>query len=143
MSDKFANRILNAAEQPTVLSGVHSGGAHESVLQAFHVLAIVRDWLEAGVPSEQMLEMIDAIRELSKWLKPDPVPVLLDRVRPGSVFETLQGVRAVKSEYHYDNGGAPQCILLASGEYAHFTLGGKEWVRVVWGPSQWDTEATE
>lgn len=37
----------------------------------------------------------------------------------GAVFETESGTRAVKSEYHYDNG-ACKCILLDSGEYAHF-----------------------
>jgi hypothetical protein len=37
----------------------------------------------------------------------------------GAVFETIDGTRAVKSEYGYDNGGC-ECILLASGEYAHF-----------------------
>lgn len=37
----------------------------------------------------------------------------------GTVFETLAGVRAVKSEYRYPNG-EPLCVLLASGEYAHF-----------------------
>lgn len=39
----------------------------------------------------------------------------------GTIFETREGVRAVKSEYRYSNEyPAIQCILLASGEYAHF-----------------------
>lgn len=38
----------------------------------------------------------------------------------GAVFETIDGTRAVKSEYGYDNNGGCQCIILASGEYAHF-----------------------
>lgn len=41
----------------------------------------------------------------------------------GAVFETKDGVRAVKSEYCYDNDGAIECVLLASGEYAHFAQG--------------------
>src|SRR5712664_2283770 len=43
----------------------------------------------------------------------------------GAVFVTLAGVRAVKSEYHYENGDC-LCVLLASGEYAHFAGGDDE-----------------
>ena len=43
-------------------------------------------------------------------------------LRPGAIFETLSGVRAVKSEYHLPNGN-PRCILLESGELAHFANG--------------------
>lgn len=43
----------------------------------------------------------------------------LGQLRPGAVFATEDGVYAVKSEYYYPNGQC-QCILLASGEYAHF-----------------------
>lgn len=35
------------------------------------------------------------------------------------MFETKDGCRAIKSEYRYPNGGH-ECVLLASGEYAHF-----------------------
>jgi hypothetical protein len=46
----------------------------------------------------------------------------LEKLPKGAIFETEEGCRAVKSEYHY--GNAPdsqwQCVLLASGEYAHF-----------------------
>lgn len=39
----------------------------------------------------------------------------------GAIFETRDGVRAVKSEYRYSNEyPAIECILLASGEFAHF-----------------------
>ncbi len=46
----------------------------------------------------------------------------LDELPEGSLFETLDGVLAVKSEYKYSNGRDSQwqCVLLASGEYAHF-----------------------
>ncbi len=47
----------------------------------------------------------------------------LGALREGAIFETRDGIRAVKSEYHYTNGGC-ECVLLASGEYAHFG-GGK------------------
>lgn len=44
----------------------------------------------------------------------------LGELRPGAIFETVHGgVRAVKSEYHF-SGGQCECILLTSGEYAHF-----------------------
>jgi hypothetical protein len=36
---------------------------------------------------------------------------------------TPDGVAAVKSEYRYPNG-EPVCVLLESGEYAHFPDGG-------------------
>ncbi|HLZ64442.1 MAG TPA: hypothetical protein VKR06_46535, partial [Ktedonosporobacter sp.] len=50
-----------------------------------------------------------------------------------AVFVTLKGVYAVRSEY-YNAGGPPfqpQCILLASGEYAHFAEGENTQVREV------------
>ena len=51
-------------------------------------------------------------------------PVALGELPKGAVFEVagpgpLGGVLAVKSEYNYPNGGC-ECVLLASGEYAHF-----------------------
>jgi len=50
----------------------------------------------------------------SKW-------TTLDDLRPGAVFVTLDGVKAVKSKYKYTNGQSQwECILLASGEFAHF-----------------------
>lgn len=56
---------------------------------------------------------------------------------PGYVFETEDGILAVKSEYFYSNGNPqPQCILLASGEYAHFEGGPETLVRAVGIPDQ-------
>jgi hypothetical protein len=46
--------------------------------------------------------------------------VPLQDLRDGAIFETQSGIRAVKSGYHYSNAGAIQCVLLESGEYAHF-----------------------
>lgn len=40
----------------------------------------------------------------------------------GAIFETRDGVRAVKTEYHYPNGNI-ESVLLESGEYAHFLDG--------------------
>jgi hypothetical protein len=59
----------------------------------------------------------------SPWLHLDDIP-------PGSLFETEQGTRAIKSEYRYPDG-APECVLLASGEYAHFADKGATLVRVI------------
>jgi hypothetical protein len=51
----------------------------------------------------------------------------LSEIPDGSIFETRDGIRAVKSEYRYSNEyPAIQCILLASGEYAHFAQHIKE-----------------
>lgn len=56
----------------------------------------------------------------------------LDDIPPGSLFETEDGIRAVKSEYHYDNHNPqPLCILLTSGEFAHFPDKERTRVRVV------------
>jgi hypothetical protein len=49
---------------------------------------------------------------MSEWIPLSEAP-------KGAVFETKDGCRAVKSEYRYPNGGH-ECVLLASGEYAHF-----------------------
>ena len=58
--------------------------------------------------------------------------VRLANLRPGAVFVTRDGVMAVKSEYFYSNHNPqPQCILLASGEYAHFPELEKTWVMEV------------
>ncbi len=48
----------------------------------------------------------------SKWIE-------LSDLRKGAVFETIEGVRAVKTQYRYQNGGW-ECVLLSTGEYAHF-----------------------
>lgn len=44
----------------------------------------------------------------------------LKDVPNGCIFLTESGIVAIKSEYHYSDGRTPMCILLASGEYAHF-----------------------
>lgn len=50
----------------------------------------------------------------SKW-------TTLDDLRPGAAFITRERVKAVKSEYKYgDVQSRWECILLASGEFAHF-----------------------
>jgi hypothetical protein len=61
-----------------------------------------------------------------------PAFTTLDELRPGAVFEKLEGepVFAVKSQYSSPNG-TPQCVLLDGGEYAHFSEGGETRVRQV------------
>lgn len=46
----------------------------------------------------------------------------LETLPKGSIFRTADGVYAVKSEYRYTNNPDSQwlCVLLASGEFAHF-----------------------
>jgi len=57
--------------------------------------------------------------------------VRLNDLPKGAIFETRDGIRAVKSEYYYDSSNAPQRVLLASGEYAHFPGRGAEMVREI------------
>jgi hypothetical protein len=64
----------------------------------------------------------------------------LDELPNGAIFEMNdpryeEPIRAVKSEYNYPNG-APQCVLLASGEYAHFPAGGETRARELVLPDQ-------
>lgn len=69
---------------------------------------------------------------------PQPAPaaptdewVTIGELECGAVFETRDGIRAVKSEYRYSNAPHAQClcVLVASGEYAHFDLRNEEPVR--------------
>jgi hypothetical protein len=58
--------------------------------------------------------------------------VRLYNLRDGAIFENKDGIRAVKSEYSYSNENLqPQCILLASGEFAHFPDKENTWVREI------------
>ena len=60
----------------------------------------------------------------------------LDELRPGAIFVTRSGVKAVKSEYRYGDGSTQwECILLSSGEFAHFPNKNEEEVRqIIIGP---------
>lgn len=65
-------------------------------------------------------------------LKPGVKYFHLEDIPCGSIFETQDGVRAVKSEYRYSNNNSqPMCILLASGEFAHFPEKQKKIVCIV------------
>lgn len=64
----------------------------------------------------------------------EPVWVRLENLPPGSLFVTKNGIKAVKSEYHYSNAGQCKCILLASGEYAHFADGNDTLCRLTDAP---------
>src|SRR6266568_1372009 len=59
--------------------------------------------------------------------------VMLKDLCPGAVFVTREGIYAVKSEYFYtgDSQSQCECVLLASGEYAHFRDGNRTLVREV------------
>lgn len=52
----------------------------------------------------------------------NPEATTLWELRKGAIFVTEDGAYAVKSEYRNPDGQC-QCILLASGEYAHFKDG--------------------
>lgn len=59
--------------------------------------------------------------------------VRLCNLRNGAIFATQNGIKAVKSEYVYSNKPNSQCecVLLESGEYAHFANGNDEWVKEI------------
>jgi len=62
----------------------------------------------------------------------------IETIEPGAVFKA-DGVYAVKSEYHYPDGNS-QCVLLASGEYAHFSRGNATPVEISHFSSALDAE---
>lgn len=68
---------------------------------------------------------------MDMWIRLEDLP-------PGSLFETQSGIRAVKSEYHYSAGGQCMCVLLASGEYAHFADGNDTLCRLTDAPPPLD-----
>jgi hypothetical protein len=76
-------------------------------------------------PSELGKRMLADVASIP-WVK-------LGELREGALFETREGIRAVKSEYHYGNdpGSQCQCVLLESGEYAHFGNKNNEMVREI------------
>lgn len=56
--------------------------------------------------------------------------ITLKLLPSGSLFETKNGIKAIKSEYYYQNGQC-KCILLNSGEYAHFEEGNNTKVKII------------
>ncbi len=68
--------------------------------------------------------------------------VKLKNLRNGAIFITKDGICAVKSEYRYSNENLEcECVLLESGEYAHFAHGNDEMVCEIpfpfWGSYYW------
>ena len=101
----------------------------------------MHQWAERAMKAEGQLEarMDNPDREKMHYTR-------LRNLREGAVFETKSGIKAVKSEYVYSNhpDSQCQCILLASGEYAHFDKGNDEWVRelaLLPNPEQVEVEA--
>ena len=82
------------------------------------------DWIITGVKGEKYPckpDIFDAtyepVREtVVNWVR-------LGDLLPGLIFATQNGVLAVKSEYHNSWTGQCMCVLLQSGEYAHFLEG--------------------
>ena len=108
-----------------------------------------RAWVQQIVVTEAMLgtgEYEDPVRLLTQYWdfdgkllgqhdswSPEPPWETLGSLSPGAVFITKEGILAVKSEYKYSGAADSQslCVLLASGEYAHFPNGDMEMVRFV------------
>lgn len=58
--------------------------------------------------------------------------ISLRKLRHGAIFETTNGIRAMKTEYRtFDGGKQCDCYLLASGEAAHFQNKDNEMVREI------------
>jgi hypothetical protein len=57
--------------------------------------------------------------------------VRLGDLEPGTIFETQDGIVAIKTVYFYTDSSICQCILIGSGEYAHFYVGNNTLVRPV------------
>lgn len=74
--------------------------------------------------------MLREVPDLSQWPETNTGEVTISDLRPGALFVTRNGVYAVKTEYLYPDGQC-ECVLMESGEYAHFSQGDKTLVREV------------
>lgn len=77
------------------------------------------------------VELTDNVRLCVQELTSMVEWVRLEDLPPGFVFVTQKGVLAVKSEYHDSFAGHRMCVLLQSGEYAHFADGDDTLVRAL------------
>jgi hypothetical protein len=64
--------------------------------------------------------------------------ITLEELREGAVFETESGTLAIKTEYYYDTSSQPMCVLLESGEFAHFPEKHLTRVKEVNWPTAWN-----
>lgn len=93
---------------------------HEMLYSAKRALESMQFELDQKRQSER--ELRDRLQQLALSPKAEFESwTVVDDLRPGAVFETQGGILAVKTEYRYSAGGGCQCILLASGENAHFS----------------------
>lgn len=88
-----------------------------------------------------LLQTLEADMEIEYFELGDETTI--GALRPGAVFATGNGTYAVKSEYEYSNESDAQyqCILLESGEYAHFKQGNATRVWEVIQPRKRESEA--
>lgn len=101
---------------------------------AWEVTRLVKRWEELA-SEEACIRRYEVLRrekqEGQEWIP-------LSELRAGAIFETREGARAVKSEYHHSfvackATGKPVClcILLGSGEYGFFKDGNATMVREI------------
>lgn len=55
--------IIEIAKMPTDVRQIHEGssGVHESVLRAYQILEKVKELLDAGTPTEVVMELIETM----------------------------------------------------------------------------------
>lgn len=117
LADRVAS-LVSLALSPPSMCGMGGGSKLEEVAidkwqerVQDEARALHREALGVDPKAIRLIELVQDMTG-GAWLP-------LSQIRRGAVFETRSGVRAVKTEYRYPNGGI-QCVLLASGEYAHF-----------------------
>lgn len=93
----------------------HDPEAHPDALYAMDFVKDTEGKVKPGVSAFLALNATE-VRITRVWL-----PV---RAQPaGTLFVTLDGIHAVKTQYRTADGRQAQCVLLSSGEYAHFPEG--------------------
>jgi hypothetical protein len=99
-------------------------------LDNFKTASAAHDWLIACFGKNQHLAWFPTFYQKESQMSDE---VRLKELRPGAVFVTRDGTYAVKSQYCYDNvpGSQCLCVLLETGEYAHFPDGNLTFVREV------------
>ena len=58
-----ASKIAHIRAEPNCVKGSVTGGMHESLLRAFQILEVVKDYLARDIPAGIMLELIKEMED--------------------------------------------------------------------------------